>query len=345
MPNTIDEALEILHHTGPEFGGGLSNHGPMAVEAMIAMNRPDGVIDWVESYKSRLHDRPEASNPISREQWRETLGDVKRVADWVVFFDSELADSPWQDVVKNWVPQLAPGLMAAATHGIIRTSHAVRSLSAIETPQRLHELAEGLGYWAARFQVLPGSPSGMDAGRLPREAIEQVRRVHGPHFQARGLIFEQVKGLDEESSFADVIDHVSTDGDLSQFISQLTESFAGIYQANQTHLVSFVHSVTAPSALRILVPYLSDVDARLAARYAWQACAAIYAWYDTASGLLRADTAQPVEQDDELIDRAIATGGPHTIKFTEACLREYALNPSPVYLAAARDATERVGAT
>jgi hypothetical protein len=33
----------------------------------------------------------------------------------------------------------------------------------------------------------------------------------------------------------------------------------------------------------------------------------------------------------------------HTIKFTEACLREYALNPKPVYLVAARDIAERVG--
>ena len=345
MPNTIDEALEILHRTGPEFGNGLSNHGPMAAEAMIAMRRPEGVIDWVESYQSRLRDRPEASEPISREHWREAVGDGKRVADWVVFFDCELAESPWQDAVKKWVPQLALGLMAAATHGIIRTSHAVRSLSAGETPQRLHELAEALGYWAARFQMLPGSPSGKDAGLSPKAAIEQVRRVHVTPFQAQGLIFEQVRGLDEESSFNAAIDHVSAAGDLSQFISELTESFAGIYLANQCHLVAFVHTVTAPSALRILAPYLSDADARLAARFAWQACAAIYAWYDTNSGLSRAHTAQPEEQGDDLVDQAVAAGDPHSIKFTEVCLREYALNPNSIYLTAARDAIERIGAS
>jgi hypothetical protein len=43
------------------------------------------------------------------------------------------------------------------------------------------------------------------------------------------------------------------------------------------------------------------------------------------------------------MDRAVAAGGAHTIKFTEACLREYALNPAPVYLLAAYDAAERVG--
>jgi hypothetical protein len=51
----------------------------------------------------------------------------------------------------------------------------------------------------------------------------------------------------------------------------------------------------------------------------------------------------PTEDHEDLIDRAVAAGGAHSIKFTEACLREYALNPNPVYLVAARDVTERVG--
>src|SRR5262252_10848165 len=76
----------------------------------------------------------------------------------------ELAEAPWQAVLQAWVPRLAPGLWAAATHGPIRTGHAVRSLAARTTPQRLHELAEGLGYWAARYQVLPGRPAGRRTG-------------------------------------------------------------------------------------------------------------------------------------------------------------------------------------
>ena len=46
---------------------------------------------------------------------------------------------------------------------------------------------------------------------------------------------------------------------------------------------------------------------------------------------------------DDLRDRAVAAVGPHSIKFVEACLREYELNPNPIYLAAAGDAIERVG--
>ncbi|MDQ3803942.1 MAG: hypothetical protein M3416_08960 [Acidobacteriota bacterium] len=44
-----------------------------------------------------------------------------------------------------------------------------------------------------------------------------------------------------------------------------------------------------------------------------------------------------------LIDRAVASQDEHAIKLTEARPREYALNPRPVYLRAARDAVERPG--
>jgi len=240
-------------------------------------------------------------------------------------------------------PERRIGLWAAATHGLLRTGHAVRSLAVSATPQRLHELAEGLGHWAARYQVLPGRPSGRHTGSSPSKAVQYVARVHGPDFEAQGSIVQQVKGLDEQPEFAQAVDLVDTAGDLSWFISELTETCAGLYLANPKGFIAFVHTVTAPSALRLLAPYLTDADARLAARYAWQACAAIYAWYSTTPPPATADLTPPTEAPEALIDRAVVAGGAHTIKFTEACLREYALHPKPVYLVAARDAAERVG--
>ena len=343
MAVTIDEVLDILHRTGPEFGGGFANHGPMAAEALFALQRPDAVVPWVERYKSRLQDRPARGYPIAPEDWREALGNLSRVGDWVAFFDRQLAEASWQDVVQRWVPQLTPALISAATHGLIRTSHAVRSLVAGDTPQRLHELAQGLGYWAARYRVLPGTPSGGNAGYAPGEALRRVQRVHGPDFEAQGLIGQQLQGLNEHPWFAETINLVNTAGGLSEFISQLTELCAGIYLMNQKHLVAFIHTVTAPSALRLLVPYLTEADARVAARYAWQACAALYAWYSTELPASTGEFTPPSEDPEALIDRAVASGGAHTIKLTEACLREYAHNPKAVYLVAAQDVAERVG--
>jgi hypothetical protein len=43
---------------------------------------------------------------------------------------------------------------------------------------RLHELAEGLGYWAATYQVLPGRLVGRQAMHSPREAVQYVGRIY-----------------------------------------------------------------------------------------------------------------------------------------------------------------------
>ena len=92
-----------------------------------------------------------------------------------------------------------------------------------------------------------------------------MRRVHGAGFTASGSIREAITGLDTEPSFPPVINLVSTRGDLARFLSALTELFAGVYLAQTNGVIAFVHAVTAPSALRLLLPYLAEADARLAA--------------------------------------------------------------------------------
>ena len=343
MAINIDEMLDVLSFAGAEMVNGNANHGPMAGEALFSLGREEAVLPWVDAYKGRLVYRPEPSLAIRRDDWREYLGSRERLGDWIQFFENELEDAPWQDVVRLWVPQLAPAVMAAATHGLIRTAHAVRSLSGEETTQRRDELARGLGFWAARYYALPGDPSATNAGHTPRGALDSVERLHGPEFDGSGPITEQIKGMEEHPEFAPAIDLADASGDLSLFLSNITETFAGIYLASTKNLIAFVHTVTAPSALRMLAPYLEEDDARQAARYAWQVCAAVYAWYSTVPAQDSAGVVPLTEDRDELIDRAVAAGGAHSIKFTEACLREYDLNPNPVYLVAARDAAERVG--
>jgi hypothetical protein len=170
-----------------------------------------------------------------------------------------------------------------------------------------------------------------------------VPRLHGPGFEAHGLIGQELRGLDHHAWFPEIIDLVRAEGAPSGFLSQLTEVCAEIYLAQPKHLVAFIHAVTAPSALRLLVPYLAEAEACLAARYVWQACVALYAWYATEPLPSPGEYTAPSEDPATLIERAVAAGGAHTIKLTEACLREHALHPKPVYLVAARDVVGRVG--
>ena len=80
MSITIDEMLELLSFAGTERANGNANHGPMAAEALFTLDRGESVLPWVEKYKSGLIDAPEATNPISRSDWREFLGDRSRLA-------------------------------------------------------------------------------------------------------------------------------------------------------------------------------------------------------------------------------------------------------------------------
>ena len=227
MAVTIDEMLDLLSFAGTELVNGNSNHGPMASEALFAMGRDDAVQPWIDSYRSRLTHRISSSLAIPRSEWREYLGARERLGDWVQLFENELEEAPWQDVVRRWVPRLAPAVMAVATHGLIRTAHAARNLSGGDTPQRRAELAQGLGYWAATYYTLPGSPSAATGGVAPGAALEQVERLHGPEFDGSGPITEQIKGLEQHPEFAPVIDMADPGGDVSAFISGITETFAG----------------------------------------------------------------------------------------------------------------------
>ncbi len=338
--DVIDEILERFASTGPEFNAGLSNHGPMGVDALVALGRAEEAPAWSEWYAGRLTEHPEARRPISEDEWREALGDVGRAGDWIAFFDRQLLDEPWEQALDRWVARLGAGVMAGATHGLLRTAHAVRTLSAGGSQRRLHELAEGLGYWAARYQTLPGEPGASGTMAVP-EAVSSLP-LADPARPRGGLIFEAVKRLDA-GEFGPAINRVKI-GDGGEFVDSITRTFVRQYLANAGHTpIAFVHGVTAPSALRILAPHLSPATLQAATRYAWQACAAIYATYSTVAP---ADV-PPVPDDvefnrEDLIDRAVAARDEHAIKFTEACLREHAITGDAAFIAAAQDIVARM---
>ncbi len=341
--DAMDEALEILAGTGPEFGGGLANHGPMAAEALVTMGRDDAVVSWVRRYRNRLEGPVPPREKIDPNRWSEALGDERRSGDWVALFDRELAENPWPDVLDSWVRRLSPGPVASATHGVIRTGHAVRSLASRDTERRRHELSEGLGYWAATFQRLPTVKDGGAQRTSAAEAIRKVETLRRDHQVRSGLITNGLRALDDLPSFAGVIDLLDVSGDTSRVLSDLTTTFAHVYLANAPssgRRITFVHAVTGPSALRLIAPHVHPETAKDALRYAWQAGAALYAAFGDPGSREAAPTAASDIQ--ALIDRAVATQDEHAIKLTEACLREHALNPDAVYLAAASEAADHL---
>src|SRR5271163_1297478 len=83
---------------------------------------------------------------------------------------------PWAELLDTWAARLAPGLMAAATHGVIRTGHAVRALALEDNTSRRRELADGLAYWAAEYMPLPAARH-KSARAMPSDAIARVQMI------------------------------------------------------------------------------------------------------------------------------------------------------------------------
>ena len=100
-----------------------------------------------------------------------------------------------------------------------------------------------------------------------------------------------------------------------------------------------MHAVTGPGAARLLLPYADESGTRALMRYAWQAAALYVAMGERPNQPPR--EADPVDAGT-LVDRAVTNGDEHAIKLTEACLREDAIQPRPVYRVAAQDAMTRL---
>lgn len=339
---TLDEALEELAAFSPDLKNGLTNHAPMAAEALCALGRPQSVLPWVRAYSDGMLPWPAAQNPIPADAWRTALAQESRVSDWRNLFALEIEAAPWQQVLNRWVGRLAPGICASAAHGVIRVGHAVRSLGRAETAPRRAELADALASWAYAYQELPTAPRLTDGGLRARDAIAKVALQPPETRHFSGTIVSSLAGLRGFPEFAAVIGLLDVDRPAAEQIPELTEVFTRVYLANAHDFLTsivFVHGVTSIAALGHMLPYLEETTQRSALRYAWQASCGLYAAFGT-KPMLSGALEPPAEDKEKLIDLAIANGDEHAIKFTEACLQQNAVNPCPAYLAAARHAID-----
>ncbi|WP_233478201.1 questin oxidase family protein [Streptomyces mobaraensis] len=352
--DAVNDALERLDDLGYERGKGvdLANHGPMGAEALALLGHEDEVAHWVARYRRVMehHEPPSERFPLSADEssWRPALGDFGRAGDWESLFARELAEAHWRDVLARWWPRLLPGLFAGLTHGLIRTAHAVRGLSAAgdrPTPYQHRELARGLAYWAARYTELPGTPRLAGTYTVPAAVAALPRTAEDRPFDAAvvGGRFAALGGL---PAYGDALEWLAPE-EAVHLLGEMTCQFADVYLGHpEVFPVPLVHGVTAPAAVRLVLPHLPhELHGPTAARL-WQVQSAfLLALTTDRRGEGTAAWREEVPElppTGELAARAAEHGDEHVIKFTEACLREYALRPDLRYLAAAAVAQRRI---
>lgn len=334
------DALDRLRGTGPEFGGFLANHGPMAAEALVRLGAAQVVPRWVDAYRGRLDAAPEVVRGIGDADWREHLGDERLFGDWTAYLRQQAGDIPWRALLLRWWPRLLPGLAASATHGVIRTAHAVRSLraaGAAPDPLLVDELAQGLGFWAARYETLPGNPllaGPLDAvtatARLPR--LDPDEPPDGPGVSGRLRVLRRVAGL---ATGLNAWGPASTTPDAA--LDELISAAARVLAARDDAPIAFCHAVTAPAAVRLVLPELPEALHRASVAASWQVVGGIVAAFaapraGAESEALDTDPAPLLERLDPL---AVEHGDEHVVKLTEAAGREYRRTGDTTLLVAA----------
>lgn len=310
--DAMGEALDRLRGMGYEHGTTLVNHAPMAAEALATMGYASAVPAWVNSNlrMRRYHEPPDSRWALSAHDetdWRPALGDFGRVADWAAMFARELAEQPWQNVLHTWWPRLLPGMSGMLTHGVIRTAHAVRSVAQASADSRLQraELAQGLGYWAARYHAeSPATPP----GEPPTNG-----------------------SADGDGAIAD--------------LDELIAESAGHYvHTPLSHPVPLIHAITGPAAVRLVCQHLPADQLWPSYRAARRTSDGMRRHFAPPSSA-HADAGNTVAEppvEAELIAEAVELGDEHAIKLTEVAVRHNALAPDDRYAVAAHAATRRL---
>ncbi|MFF8958862.1 questin oxidase family protein [Streptomyces sp. NPDC014894] len=312
----LDEALDRIHASGPERLGWLTNHAPMAVEALVRHGQSGTVHRWLDRYRDNLEEMPSRHTPVTGGNWREALGDPARIADWADYFERETAERPWREVLAEWWPRLLPGIAGGATHPVIRTGHAVRTLlTTEETVPRNVELAHALGYWAARHAPL-GELRTLAAEPSAAAALDAVAAVPD---QSGGIEYR----LEQLTAFPGWPPGPGADAAAGpdEARDRLRELVAAATHRYATHghgePVMLVHAATAPNAVLRVLPALPRELWPASLGAAWAASAAVTAAYAPAAPAAYTPVRSTPE---EIFERAAAHGDDHTIKFTDTAL-------------------------
>lgn len=329
----LDQTYDRLSGCGPEFDGFLTNHGPMAADALIRLGHADAVEAWVSRYRGALEDSPGQRFAIEEAEWREPLGDPSRLGDWCALFARLVQEKAWQELLVEWWPRLMPGSLASATHCLIRTGHVVRALREQETPARVSELGRALGYWAARWQPFPTpAPQGH---RGPLSALERVPGV-ASHGGSRTRLAELAQSSGWKASL-DQLRSVPTVEAVPEAVDALVDAaVTGYGRWGQHNPVMLVHAATGPRAIGLILPSLPQQHWRPAYDTAWLTSAAI-------SGAYRGDEPQErppaadraVDSAEEVSAAALGSQDEHAIKFTEVAVESHGRGNSDALSAAA----------
>lgn len=319
-PATIAQLHHLLdagQALSATYRGRLSNHLPMAQQALLELGAPaERLQAFTEGHEALLEPRS-AARPARIDIARD-LGRPDSDAAWRAHFAGRIAELGTAAALREALPLLLPGVGAIAFHGLIRTGHA--ALAGHEA-----ELAAGLAHWAAHFMPLPTTDDGPPLALA--DWLQALAALPRPAYPSGSLITGRMQAWGGAPDFAAVAGRLRHGPDTLRDIALLA---ARTYAATGNFTV--LHLLTASHAMSVLEPW-------------WPAPGLARGFsIATAAGLLASGAAPALALDREpsrpwpaLIAAACAQDDAHVIKLTHAAWRLGRRWPDPAW----RRAVER----
>lgn len=198
---------------------------------------------------------------------------------------------------------------------------------------------EVLQTWWPR--LLPGCAGSLTHGLI--RAAHAVRSLREAAQPSELQIDEFARGLGFWATvFAPPTTEPGEGGDLGAAtvdwaLSELTAEYAGHYAATKPSFpIPLIHTITAPAAIRLLLPELPDELHAVSLRTIAQVNRELFARFGGQHASGNNELAEPATDRTfiSLAAEALDIGDEHAIKLCEAASREYAVRPDSRYLSA-----------
>ena len=329
-PTVVDAAarpvLEQLLDQGarfdPEYRGGLSNHLPMALIALYGLGASSkDLMSFYNAYIPRLEvlsasDNQELGRSAGLPDSESThLGELRDL----------LARAPqngFEETRASAIDLLAPGVGAAAFHGLIRTAYG------IEASHRAEEFV-GLAYWSQRYLPLANelpNPGTLALEPWLRRLVEHVHQHAKPGLPAADLIHLQMALVSRTEGFTQLLDDLDIEHTSTLDFARLA---ARLYLATGDFTV--IHLVTSAHAVGLLSRYAAE-PVRL--RH-WYAVAYLTALVTVEPGAFGELPAVKMLAWPAIRQQAMASMDDHVIKLCYALAELERLDSDPIYQSAA----------
>jgi hypothetical protein len=312
---TLNTLLDAAADLGPEYGGYLSSHLPMALLALHALGADDQRLrQFFDAHRPHLPPVPAATVDDGRGE-QALFGHIEHFSLLRQRFAAELAAAGRDAMLRRLLPLLVPGCAGAAFHGLIRTAYAVQAGHAVE-------LAAALAYWAARWHPLP-APQATPMGTADAWLQRLQQAPPGPSLPDRSIAGRAAR-LAGTPVFAPWAGPVPAAPDWPARLAR-----AAVQRYLSSRDFSVLHLVTAGHALRVLQPWLDEA--------AWphfvRAFSAV--WLSARTDPAAAPQADPGDHWPAIVAQALRSDDEHVVKLVHSCREEEALHGGPAWRHAA----------